>query len=94
MAARHFSFETLVGRLVITPKAREKLSTTDVTMALRRHWRVDSGDFSSAGRRNRERTEMAGCKLLSAYCSGAGQRFWIITEADKSVTTVLLPEDY
>ena len=94
MAARHFSLATLVGRLVITPKAREKLSTTDVTMALRRHWRVNSDDFSSAGRRNRERTEMAGCKLLSAYCSGAGQRFWIITEADKSVTTVLLPEDY
>jgi hypothetical protein len=33
-------------------------------------------------------------RLLSAYSTDAGVRFWIITEADRSVTTVLLPEEY
>jgi hypothetical protein len=33
-------------------------------------------------------------RILSAYLSANGTKFWIITEADRSVTTVLLPEDY
>jgi hypothetical protein len=32
--------------------------------------------------------------LLSVYRAASGTRFWIITEADRSVTTILLPEDY
>jgi len=35
-----------------------------------------------------------GTRLLSAYESKQGTRFWIITEWDRSVTTILLPEDY
>ena len=35
-----------------------------------------------------------GCRLFSAYGAGGGTKFWIITEADRSVTTILLPEDY
>jgi len=35
-----------------------------------------------------------GFRLLSAYKTNAGDRLWIITEADRSVTTLLLPEEY
>jgi hypothetical protein len=35
-----------------------------------------------------------GERLLSAYRSDRGENFWIITEADRSATTVLMPEDY
>jgi len=35
-----------------------------------------------------------GLRLLSSYRSESGTKFWIITEADRSATTVLLPEDY
>jgi hypothetical protein len=36
----------------------------------------------------------AGERLLSVYLSASGITFWVITEADRSVTTVLLPDDY
>ena len=35
-----------------------------------------------------------GMRILSAYRTRTGQKFWIITEADRSATTILLPEDY
>jgi len=38
--------------------------------------------------------ETLGGRLLSAYQTGSGQTFWVITESDRSVTTLLLPEDY
>ena len=36
----------------------------------------------------------SGMRILSAYHTSTGQKFWIITEADRSATTILLPEDY
>jgi len=35
-----------------------------------------------------------GTRILSVYHAANGTKFWLITEADRSVTTVLLPEDY
>jgi hypothetical protein len=37
---------------------------------------------------------LEGTRILSAYRAANGTKFWIITEADRSVTTMLLPEDY
>jgi hypothetical protein len=37
---------------------------------------------------------LEGCRLLSAFRDRHGVKFWIITEADRSFTTILLPEDY
>lgn len=50
---------------------------------------VDSEDWQE-----NDRSVTEGFRLLSAYESTDGIRFWIITEADRSVTTVLLPDDY
>ena len=66
----------------------------EATEFLRRHVAGDWGDLDEADRQENEKSLKNGFRLLSAYRSITGIRFWIITEADRSLTTVLLPEDY
>ena len=54
------------------------------------HW----GDLDPEDRQANDLSLKDGSRLLSAYHSKDGTKFWIITEADRSVTTVLLPGDY
>ena len=83
-----------LGRTVITPAAMEKLDASDVTTALRRHASGDWGDVGAADRAENELALKEGFRLLSVYNTPNGITFWIVTEADRSATTVLLPEDY
>jgi hypothetical protein len=82
------------GQIVATPGALEDLSQEDITKALRRHLSGDWGELDEHDRRENELSLQKGFRLLSAYTSSGGTRFWIITEADRSVTTVLLPSEY
>jgi len=82
------------GRLFATPGALEALSQADIQEAIRRHLAGDWGDVSHTDRAENEAALRNGDRLLSAYRTSAGQRFWVLTEADRSVTTVLLPEEY
>ena len=83
-----------LGRIVATPNALADVPDHDITHALARHVRGDWGDLDAPDRQENERSLLAGCRLLSAYLASNGIKFWIITEADRSLTTVLLPEDY
>jgi hypothetical protein len=83
-----------LGRVVITRNALETLASESVHAALRRHRAGDWGDLCDADKRENERSLTAGFRLFSAYRDSSGTTFWIITEADRSATTVLLPEDY
>ena len=78
------------GRVVITANAAKALSHEDVTLALRRHLHGDWGELEAPDRSANERALLLGCRLLSAYASRTGLRFWIITEPDRSVTNVEL----
>lgn len=83
-----------LGRLVATPNALEHIPNPDIMAALQRHL---TGDWGDVGEHDREENELSlkeGFRLLSVYRSARGVKFWIITEADRSGTTVLLPEDY
>lgn len=82
-----------LGETVITGNASMRLSTEEVLTGLTRHACGDWGDLCAEDMLANDEALRVGGRLLSAY--GRGQhRFWIITEADRSVTTVLLPEDY
>jgi hypothetical protein len=83
-----------MGRLVSTPNALKTIPSEDVMLALGRHV---SGDWGDVGREDWQENELSlkeGFRLFSVYHDRNGVRFWVITEADRSVTTVLLPEDY
>ena len=83
-----------LGRLVATPNALEHIPNPDIMTALLRHLTGDWGDVDEHDREENELSLKEGFRLLSVYRSAAGVKFWIITEADRSRTTVLLPEDY
>ena len=83
-----------MGRIVATPGALEALTPEDILHALGRHSRGDWGDLDDEDRTENDRSLQQGLRLLSAYRGADGTRFWIITEADRGSTTILLPSEY
>jgi hypothetical protein len=82
-----------LGRIVMTANAGQQLAATAVVEGLKRHAAGDWGEVCPDDRQLNELSLVDGSRLLSVYRSG-DKRFWIISEADRSVTTVLMPEDY
>jgi hypothetical protein len=82
-----------LGQLVVTANASLRLATEEVLTALGRHASGDWGDLCPEDTMANDAALHHGGRLFSAYGQGR-DRFWIITEADRSVTTVLLPQDY
>jgi hypothetical protein len=83
-----------LGHLVITATATEALDPSGVLSALHRHARGDWGDLSEDDRLANEEALANGYRLLSVYADRRDTPFWIITEGDRSYTTILLPSDY
>ncbi|GIW76734.1 MAG: hypothetical protein KatS3mg104_1797 [Phycisphaerae bacterium] len=83
-----------LGHLVITQNALDVLDETSVAECVARHAAGDWGELCEADRRENERALLCGLRLFSVYCDAAGRKLYVITEHDRSVTTVLLPEDY
>jgi hypothetical protein len=83
-----------LGHIVSTPNALEHLTQDDILLGIKRHQAGDWGDVDEHDRQENESSLQQGFRLLSVYHAGNGTKFWIISEADRSVTTILLPEDY
>ena len=83
-----------LGRTVITRGALDALDGEEIYAGIARHARGDWGDLCSEDKVANDDAIRVGTRLLSAYHTHSGRKFWIITEADRSITTVLLPEEY
>jgi hypothetical protein len=83
-----------LGRVVATPNALEHLTAAEITQALKRHLAADWGEVSAEDRQANDRALEEGGRLFSVYHSTTGVKFWIISEASRARTTLLLPEDY
>ncbi|MCF1442025.1 hypothetical protein ACI2VK_10165 [Ralstonia nicotianae] len=85
-----------LGRLVATPAAIAALTTAGVSVftLINRHARGDWGELSNEDRQQNELAVTTGQRVLSSYLLGNGQKIWIITEWDRSATTVLMSEEY
>ena len=83
-----------LGKIVSTPNALDRLTQEDILMGIQRHQAGDWGDMDEHGRHENELSLKLGMRLWSVYHASNGVKFWLITEADRRVTTVLLPEDY
>jgi hypothetical protein len=85
-----------LGRVVSTPGALEALreARTAPRELLRRHQQGDWGAVPKEDARENERSVREGFRILSSYPLSTGATCWILTEADRSVTTILKPEDY
>ena len=83
-----------LGRIVATPNAIQSITQDDILVGIQRHQAGDWGDLTNDDRETNDRALTQGGRIVSAYNADTGTRFWIITEADRSATTILLPEDY
>ncbi len=84
-----------LGRLLITPGAKEAMSKVgiDEIDLLGRH---QGGDWSEMEIEDAEENEFSienQCRIFSSY-TYKDVKFWVITEADRSATTILLPSEY
>jgi hypothetical protein len=91
-----------IGRVVSTPGALAVCSREYLTACLNRHFRGDWGVMCAEDQQSNVEALSQGFRIHSAYpidpalpCAGHGDNcLWIITEADRSVTTFLLPDEY
>ncbi|WP_247539135.1 hypothetical protein [Ralstonia pseudosolanacearum] len=85
-----------LGQLLATPAAAAALAAAGVSVfkLLNRHARGDWGDLSEEDHQQNNLAAIAGQRVLSSYLLSTGQKVWILTEWDRSLTTVLLPDDY
>lgn len=85
-----------LGQIVATPGALRALEEAQqgAQEFLARHQRGDWGEVDSEDSQENEFSLKHGFRLLSAYRTAKGVKLWVITEADRSVTTILLPDEY
>ena len=85
-----------LGQIVATPGALAALERAKQTPTcfLARHATGDWGELEPVDVAENEYSVAHGFRLLSSYKTEAGEKIWIITEADRSTTTLLLPEEY
>jgi hypothetical protein len=85
-----------LGRIVSTVGALAAVEGAgqDFLPFLQRHVQGDWGELDPEDIQENEFSLVNGFRLLSAYTLSDGTRIWIITEADRSVTTILLPAEY
>ena len=85
-----------LGQVVSTPAALETMSAANISplALLRRHLTGDWGDLDQHDQQLNDLAIKDGSRIFSAYIICSDQRIWLITEADRSSTTFLLPSEY
>jgi hypothetical protein len=85
-----------LGRIVATPGALKALEKAKQLPAefLDRYVNGDWGELDDEDKRENESSVERRFRILSAYTTSAGERIWVVTEADRSSTTILLPSEY
>jgi hypothetical protein len=85
-----------LGQVVATPGALEALQEAgqDPRALLRRHQSGDWGDMVDEDKAENDFSVNKELRIFSAYILSTGVKVWLITEADRSVSTFLLPSEY
>ena len=83
-----------VGQVRATPGVLEKIDEDDFFNCFVRHLAGDWGDLDEHDWKANDDAIEYGSRIMSVYDDRRGNRFWIITEADRSSTTILLPQEY
>ncbi len=85
-----------LGQTEMTPSAMEALEESNQlpNEFLAKHQSGDWGDVCEDDKRENDFSVREGFRILSSYKTNLGEKLWVITEADRSSTCVLLPEEY
>ena len=83
-----------LGQIFVTPGVTELIDRgLLLDLYIDRHWRGDWGDLDLEDKQTNEDAVLHGDRILSSFNTPAG-KVWIITEADRSNTTALTPDEY
>lgn len=83
-----------LGFIGMTPGVQSEIDSNEIIDAIRRHAQCDWGELDDEDAKANEWSLENNTRLLSVYRSSTRVKFYIITEADRSSTTVLLPREY
>jgi hypothetical protein len=85
-----------LGQVVATPGALKAIEASGDSLSsyLTRHQSRDWGEVDAHDRKENEISLEQGFRLMSVYSLSTGVKIWVITEADRSSTCILLPEEY
>ncbi len=85
-----------LGQIVATPGALDAMEAAgqNPMELFQRHARGDWGEVCAEDAQENELSVSDGYRVMSVYTLTSGTKVWVITEADRSVSTILLPEDY
>ncbi len=94
--AKDYKAKFVLGRLLATPGALKALAQAgqEAIEFLSRHQHGDWGDMDDEDKKENDLSVLNNYRILSAYKLKTGVKIWIITEADRSATTILLPSEY
>ena len=96
IAARNTKPRFELGQVVATPGAIDALEKANqsATEFINKHVVLDAGELDAEDQRTNEDAVENGDRILSSYLLKDGTKIWIITEADRTATTLLLPSEY
>lgn len=83
-----------LGQVVITPRAEDILSKSKTVELLIRHSKGDWGDLCEEDKQENEDALVCGNRIFNSYKIDEDTKVWLITEWDRSYTTILLPDEY
>lgn len=85
-----------LGQVVATPGALNAMTELDIVplALIHRHVTGDWGDLGAEDQQQNRLAIRSGLRIFSSYNLSASTKIWIITEADHSSTTLLLPDEY
>lgn len=83
-----------VRQVAVTRGADAALTADDLLVGLVRHIQGDWGAIGEVERQRNEQALLAGGKLFSRFVSESGVTYWLVTEPNRCLTTILLPEEH
>lgn len=83
-----------IGKIVVTRNADKTLDHSSIILALQKYVKGNWGDLCIEDIEANQEALKYGLRLFAVYYDKNNTKFYIITEADRSITTILLPEDY
>jgi len=81
-----------LGQILVTTEAKIRLTVPEISKALRRHVSGDWGNVDTEDWLENDRSVAEGYRISSLFRSARRDKFWIVTEADRSATRVSIPE--
>jgi hypothetical protein len=96
MTASKWQARFPLGQTLMTVGAQAALESAaeEPVELLARHQSGDWGEMPPEDARENELSVKQGFRIMSAYTLSSGEKVWVITEADRSATTILLPDEY